>query len=40
LSYGHTPVYLEATKEEFFALTQGKLAYYKQKWKRVPGIMD
>ena len=40
MSYGHTPVYLEATKEEFFALTLGKLAYYKQKWKRVPGIMD
>jgi hypothetical protein len=31
---------LEVSKEEYFALTSGKIPYYKQKWKRVPGLMD
>jgi hypothetical protein len=35
LSWGHTPVYLEVKNNDYLKLTQGKLPFYRQKWKRM-----
>lgn len=40
LGYGHTPVYLECTKEEFAKLSTGQMPWYRQAWKRVSGEVD
>ena len=35
LKYGHTPVYLEASNDEYRKLILGELPFYRQKWKRI-----
>ena len=40
MSYGHMPVFLEVNHQDYLKLTRGKLPFYRQKWKRVPGEID
>jgi hypothetical protein len=40
LSYGHMPVFLEVSHQDYLKLIKGQLPFYRQKWKRVPGEMD
>lgn len=40
LSYGHMPVYLEVSHQDYLKLIKGQLPFYRQKWRRVTGEMD
>ena len=36
LSYGHKPVYLIVTNQEFLAIQRGQVPIHSQRWQRIP----
>lgn len=36
MSFGHKPVYLKVSKEEYQDLVSGKKGFYQQDWQRIP----
>lgn len=40
LSYGHTPVYLEVSDQEYNAFMNGEIPFYRQNWRRIPGEIE
>lgn len=36
MSFGHKPVYLKVSAEDYQDLVSGKKGFYQQDWKRVP----
>ena len=40
LSYGHTPVFLEVTHDQYVKLMNGELPMFRQNWKRMTGHIE
>lgn len=40
LSYGHTPVYLEVSNQEYIGLMNGEIPFFRQPWKRITSEVE